>query len=90
MRVENMISTKGNEVPNQVIIHDNKRTLFQSYKSIICEVIEDDITLDIVYWDYSRTTSRYLGAFLNVPSKDIKKRVSSGEYKLRDLNYKNR
>ena len=90
MRVENMISTKGNEVPNQFIIHDNKRTLFQSYKSIICEVIEDDITLDIVYWDYSRTTSHYLGAFLNVPSKDIKKRVSSGEYKLRDLNYKNR
>ena len=90
MRVENMISTKGNAVPNQFIIHDNKRTLFHSYKSIICEVIEDDITLDIVYWDYSRTTSRYLGAFLNVPSKDIKKRVSSGEYKLRDLNYKNR
>ena len=90
MRVEHMTSTRGNKVPNQLKIENNVKQNFQSYDMIICEVIEDDITLDIVYWDYSRTTSRYLGAFLNVPSKTIKKRVSSGEYKLRDLNYKNR
>ena len=90
MRVERMTSSRGNKVHNKLKIENNGKQYFQSYDTIICEVIEDDITLDIVYWDYSRTTSHYLGAFLNVPSKDIKKRVSSGEYKLKDLNHKNR
>lgn len=92
MKVENMTSSKGNIVPNQFIIRDklNNKLSFQSYGSVICEIIDDDITLDIVYWDYSRTTSRYLSAFLDVPCKDIRKHISSGQYQLKDLNQVNR
>ena len=92
MIVENMTSSKGSTVPNQYIIRDSKsnKLTFQSYSSIICEIIKDDITLDVVYWDYSKTTSRYLSAFLNIPCKDIRKGVTSGKYSLKDLNHDNR
>ena len=92
MKVEGMASSNGNIVPNQYIIRDkrNNKLSFQSYDSIICEIIKDDITLDVVYWDYSKTTSRYLSAFLNIPCKDIRKGVTSGKYSLKDLNHDNR
>jgi hypothetical protein len=92
MIVENMTSSKGNTVPNQYIIRDSKnnKLTFQSYSSIICEIIDDDITLDVIYWDYSRTTSRYLSAFLDIPCNKIRMHVTSGKYSLKDLNHDNR
>ena len=89
MYVSNMISPHGNEVPNQfVITNDNSDAYFQSYKSIIARRINatDKIELDVKFWNYSVTTSKYLAMFLGVPNKEVKKKVASGEYSLVDLN----
>jgi len=89
MYVSNMISPHGNEVPNQfVITNDNSDAYFQSYKSIIARRINatDKIELDVKFWNYSVTTSKYLAMFLGVPNKEVKKKVASGEYPLVDLN----
>ena len=40
MLVSQFIGTKGNGIKNHFIITDGDRTAFQSYKSIICEVVE--------------------------------------------------
>ena len=89
MYVSNMISNHGNAVPNQFVITDNNsNAYFQSYKSIIARRINssDTIELDVNFWDYSATTSKYLARFLGVPNKEIKQKVKSGEYALVDLN----
>ena len=89
MFVSNMISAHGNDVPNQfVITNDNHDAYFQSYKSIIARKIDatGKVELDAKFWNYSRTTSRYLALFLGVPNIEIKKKVASGEYPLVDLN----
>ena len=89
MYVSNMISPHGNDVPNQfVITNDNSDAYFQSYKSIIARRINatDKIELDVKFWNYSVTTSKYLAMFLGVPNKEVKKKVASGEYPLVDLN----
>ena len=84
-----MISNHGNAVPNQFVITDNNsNAYFQSYKSIIARRINssDTIELDVNFWNYSPTTSKYLARFLGVPNKEIKQKVTSGEYALVDLN----
>ena len=89
MFVSNMISAHGNDVPNQfVITNDNHDAYFQSYKSIIARKIEatGKVELDAKFWNYSKTTSKYLALFLGVPNKEIKNKVASGEYPLVDLN----
>ena len=89
MYVSNMISPHGNDVPNQfVITNDNSDAYFQSYKSIIARRINatDKIELDVKFWNYSVTTSKYLAMFLGVPNKEVKKKVASGGYPLVDLN----
>jgi len=89
MFVSNMISAFGNDVPNQfVITNDNHDAYFQSYTSIIARKIEatGKVELDAKFWNYSKTTSRYLALFLGVPNIEIKKKVASGEYTLVDLN----
>ena len=91
MYVSNMISNHGNAVPNQFVITDNNsNAYFQSYKSIIARRINatDTIELDVNFWNYSATTSKYLARFLGVPNKEIKQKVKSGEYKLVNLNVK--
>lgn len=63
--VTNMKSSRGNEVPNQFIITTNKGYLFQSYKANIAFIDTDNnLYLDEYYWDYSRTTSKYLYQFI--------------------------
>jgi len=44
------------------------------------------ITLDVNYWDYSKTTSKYRNEFLGESTKETKAKIKSGEYKLADLN----
>ncbi len=57
--------TSGRDIPNQFIITDKDRTIFQSYNSIIAIKWNDgDIFLDKTYWDYSRTTGKYRNQFL--------------------------
>tara|TARA_B110000858_G_C17453303_1_gene315167 strand:+ start:93 stop:356 length:264 start_codon:yes stop_codon:yes gene_type:complete len=87
MKVSNMISKSGNNVSNQFIIKTDNETIFQSYKSIIAKIDNDNnITLDSHYWDYSRTTSKYRNMFLNMSTNDIKKDIKLGNIKLDNLN----
>ena len=86
MRVENMRSTRGNFVPNQIIVYDNEKTYFQSYDSIIV-MIKNGITyLDNYYWDYSVTTGKYRNAFLGENIYATRDKIKKGDYILKDLN----
>ena len=86
MKVSNMTSNKGNTIANQFIITDGNKEVFQSYNSVIAENKGGKITLDEYYWDYSRTTSKYLNQFLNENKAETLAKIESGEYKLRNLN----
>lgn len=74
--------------PNQFVIHDEGRDIFQSYESIIAVVYYDtqNVYLDKKYWDYSKTTSKYRNIFLGEDTKTTQAKIDSGEYKLLDLN----
>ena len=80
MTVENMVSTRGNRIPNQFVLRDEKHDLvtFQSYKSIIAEVFTKGAMgfRKIVHlypdWNYSNTTRKYLYKFFKDLNIDIK------------------
>ena len=92
--VDNMTNDIGNPVVNKFVIKqidgNISRTIFQSYKSIIAVRVDDgdtyQIYLDSDTWDYSRTTGKYRNKFLGEKLEETKKKISSGEYKLVDLN----
>ena len=86
MKVENMINTRGNKVPNQFIITDNGDEYFQSYRSIIAKKSEGKIYLDDYFWDYSTTTGKYRNEFLGEGIAETRKKIASGEYVLTNLN----
>ena len=87
MRVENMRSPNGNQVPNQFIIWTDEGKYFQSYRSIIAFVDNNNnIFLDEDYWDYSRTTSKYRNIFLKENTEQTKYSIKTGEYELTELN----
>jgi hypothetical protein len=86
IRVKQMQSDSGNPIANQFIINDNGFLYFQSYDSIIARKWGSEIILDYNYWDYSRTTSKYLFKFLKEDRKTVRLRVRTGEYKMADLN----
>ena len=90
MRVSNMKSPRsGSPVANQYVIEDKGTRTFQSYDSTIATVNEHGVKLNKEYWDYSRTTLKYLAQFLRYETgqavntkKDIETKIKSGEYKL--------
>ena len=86
MKVSNIINNRGNIVANQFIIHNDKATFFQSYKSIIVKIENGQIMLDPVYWNYSRTTSKHRSTFLNESTKETQRKIKEGVYILQDLN----
>jgi hypothetical protein len=91
MQVKNMTSLKSyNNIPNQFIITDDNKTYFQSYRSIIVKIerLEDKVVtyLDPVYYNYSRTTSKYRNAFLGESTKEIESKIKQGVYILENLN----
>lgn len=90
MKVQNMQSSRGNDVPNQFIIFDSEYTIFQSYGSVIAKTCFEDgerVTyLDERYWDYSRTTGKYRNQFLRETKAETQKKIDAGIYKLVDLN----
>jgi hypothetical protein len=91
MQVKNMTSLKSyNNIPNQFIITDDNKTYFQSYKSIIVKIerLEGKVVtyLDPVYYNYSRTTSKYRNAFLGESTKEIESKIKQGVYILENLN----
>ena len=105
LKVENMMSSKGNKIPNQFIISEYlhqdgspsytvKRKTFQSYNSVIARITGDPmgpdyVELDKNYWNYSRTTSKYRRLFLNEGTKETERKIQAGEYFLANLNYGN-
>lgn len=67
MKVRNLVGNSGRAVPNQFVIKDDNRKVFQSYESTIVEAewhgefCEVNVGCD---WDYSRTTTKYFKMFL--------------------------
>ena len=86
MKVCNMLSSKGNKVPNQFIINHKGKEYFQSYSSLIAVKEGEKVTLDSYYWDYSVTTGKYRNIFLKETKKETEKKIKSGEYILTNLN----
>ena len=95
MKVSNIVNNRGNIVANQFIIHDDKATFFQSYKSIIVKIERINVgdntmltrtILDPVYWNYSRTTSKHRSTFLNESTKETQRKIKQGVYILENLN----
>ena len=86
MKVTNLRSSRGNKVPNQYSIETGNSIIFQSYNSIIAEVTKGIIYLDPVYYNYSKTTSKYLYMFLNMNKKEIQEGLRSGKIQFKNLN----
>ena len=90
MKVQNMTSANGREIPNQFIIFDSEATYFQSYRTIIIKTCFENgkrqVYLDENAWDYSKTTGKYRNLFLGETKKETEKKIKSGEYVLTDLN----
>jgi len=81
----------GNPVANQFEIETPKEIIFQSYGTIIAKKERGflgSVTLDKNYWDYSRTTLKYLKQFLgnNLSKQEIENRIKQGMYKTKNLN----
>ena len=88
MKVSNMYSNNGNQVPNQFIIDNGNKTLFQSYKTIVAVKENGKITLDSNALEYSNTTLKYIKQFLNTSEskKSLYAKIESGFYQVEDLN----
>ena len=90
LKVENMISSRGNTVPNQFMIKTDDGNYFQSYKTVIA-LIENNpnkIILDNNAMHYSVTTSKYLYKFLDMKKDEILLKIGEGKIILKDLNTK--
>lgn len=96
MKITQMTSPRtGKAVPNQFIIEskdgDTVTEVFQSYDSVIVKIERYDdgsmgVYLDTVYWNYSKTTSKYRSQFLGESTKETQAKIDSGEYVLTNLN----
>ena len=88
MKVSNMYSNNGNQVPNQFIIDNGNKTIFQSYKTIVAVKENGKVTLDSNALEYSNTTLKYLKQFLNTneSKKSLYAKIESGFYQVEDLN----
>lgn len=87
MRVENMQSPNGRDVPNQFLIYSEDGVTFQSYSSIIAfKPYGGKVQLDENKWDYSVTTGKYRNIFLGEKKSETEKKIKSGEYVLVNLN----
>ena len=65
MKVSNLQNANGGVVVNQFVIEDGRKTIFQSYESMICTIDRDQRTITFFAdWNYSRTTMRHLNTFL--------------------------
>ncbi len=91
IKVNNMTNRGGNAAANQFIIETPQFYIFQSYDSIIAKKergFQGKVILDPYYWDYSRTTLKYLRDFIgvNLSKKEIQSYIDQGIYKTRNLN----
>lgn len=83
MKVQNMLSSNGNKIANQIIIQlDCGGRLFQSYDSAIALIDKNSTVHLSEHWNYSTTTSKYRNIFLNETTKETRQKVEKGIYKL--------
>lgn len=81
LKVENMTSSNGNNVPNQFIITLDNGRMFQSYNSNIAFIPCDGGKIVLGRnWDYSKTTGKYRNMFLGETKKETLAKLQSGEY----------
>ena len=86
-KVHNMVSSRGNKIPNQFLITTDEAFYFQSYETIIAKRTKDGkIFLDVNRRDYSPTTGKYRNQFLNENINETRKKIDKGIYILKDLN----
>lgn len=65
MKIENLISAKGNKVANQFKVEAKNKTYFRSYQSVVAAVYKRSGKVELYQdWDYSNTTRKYLYRFL--------------------------
>lgn len=87
-RVENMRSSRGNDIANQFILYFEKGQVFQSYSSLIVIQVrepEGEKVYLTPHWNYSRTTSKYRNQFLcDISARSTEAKIKSGEYVLTD------
>ena len=88
VKVQNMISSQGNDVANQFEIFTPIGKMFQSYTTVVVfiEAKTGKIFLDKLNWDCSTTTGKYRNMFLRETKKETQKKIDTGEYTLKDLN----
>ena len=89
IKVQNMVSHRGNDIPNQFEIRTKNGVFFQSYDSIIAFIPKDrtkKIKLDKFYWDYSKTTGKYRNMFLGEDIKETTRKIKEKKYLLTNLN----
>ena len=79
VKVENMQSSRGNDIVNQFIVYGNDWELFQSYSSPIALKKGGKVYL-FKDWEYSTTTAKYRNQFLSEDKKETMKKLKSGEY----------
>ena len=80
VKVENMKSNNGNNVPNQFIIITTDGRYFQSYKSIIAYCDNNGRVTLGKDWDYSVTTGKYRNQFLGETKKETQHKLDDGTY----------
>lgn len=88
-QVRQMLSPKSNNaVANQFIITTPEAVFFQSYRTVIAQIDRKtgQVTLDVTYWNYSRTTAKYRNIFLNENTAETRRKLKNCEYKLAYLN----
>ena len=89
IRVKNMRSSKGNNIPNLFVIYTNKGEYFQSYSTIIgyYRYKDQQTFLDKDSWDYSVTTGKYRNMWTgDYGIKETREHIANGKYKLKNLN----
>ena len=79
MKVKNLAN-------NQIVFTDGKTEIFTSYGTKIAKKVGNNVTLDKKFWDFSATTTKWLGRFLGMNKEGIRMRIASGEFKLANLN----
>lgn len=85
MKIENFIGDNGNAIANQFKIITKDGCFFQSYQTIIAKISKGEVTLDPNY-NCSRTTTKYLRAFLGEGIAETRKKIESKEYTIKNLN----
>ncbi len=74
-------------VKNQFTVQTKKAIYFQSYNSVVVKISKGKITLG-ADWNYSRTTTKYVGQFLGMNKKEIDKKIKNKEIKVLKENIK--